>query len=317
MTNKEKYKIFCEKEKSISVFSQGWWLDIVCGSDNWDILLVEKGGSIFASMPFYIVEKMSFKNITHPILTQTMGIYFKYPKNQKYYKKLSFEKEMITKLLIQLPNFDQFSQSFHHQHTNLLPFYWLGYSINSYYTYVIEKITLEALEKGFESDIRRRIKKASELGIHVYESDDIESFYELNKMSYERHNREIFYSFEFFKNLYTESIKNNSGKLFVAKDKEGNIIAGSFLVYDKSTVYYLMGGVESSKKDLGAMDVLLSENIKFALANNKKFDFEGSMVESIEKYFRSFGAIQKPYFNVSKTNSLLLNLYTTVKNILK
>jgi hypothetical protein len=58
------------------------------------------------------------------------------------------------------------------------------------------------------------------------------------------------------------------------------------------------------------MDVVQFESIKFALKNNKKFDFEGSMIENIERYFRSFGSIQKSYFRISKINS---KLYLTLK----
>ena len=48
MTNKEKYDIFCQKIY-ISVFSQPWWLDAVCGEENWDVYVVEKGGIYVAS----------------------------------------------------------------------------------------------------------------------------------------------------------------------------------------------------------------------------------------------------------------------------
>jgi len=33
------------------------------------------------------------------------------------------------------------------------------------------------------------------------------------------------------------------------------------------------------------------------------YDFEGSMIEPIEEFFHSFGAVQKPYFEISKTSS--------------
>jgi hypothetical protein len=65
------------------------------------------------------------------------------------------------------------------------------------------------------------------------------------------------------------------------------------------------------------MDVIQYESIKFALEHNKAFDFEGSMIESIEKYFRSFGSFQKPYFNISKVNSKLLKIRSLVKEIIK
>lgn len=307
MTNKEQYEEFCKVEKNIPIFSQDWWLDAVCGSDNWNVALVEKGGHIMASMPYFFKKKAIFEIITMPRLTQTMGAYIKYPNGQKYYKRLSFEKEMINILLKQLPEYDYFLQNFHYSFTNWQPFYWLGFKQTTVYTYVIENMSLELLEKEFETDTRRRRKKANELGITVVESKDINSFYELNKLTYDRQNIVIPYSFELVDNLYQKCLENDSVKLYFAVEGE-KVIASAFFVYDKNSVYYLMGGINPNFKDMGGMDAVLYEAIKFAIESNRIFDFEGSMVESIEKYFRTFGAKQKPMMQISKTNSKLLKI---------
>ena len=62
------------------------------------------------------------------------------------------------------------------------------------------------------------------------------------------------------------------------------------------------------------MDLVLFESIKFAMQSKRAFDFEGSMIESIEKYFRAFGAIQKPYYSISKINSKLLRVSIPLLN---
>lgn len=151
------------------------------------------------------------------------------------------------------------------------------------------------------------------MGIEVIESSDIREFYQLNKKTFERQKRNIPYTFNFIENLYVSCKENGAGKVYVAHDEYGNNIAASFLIYDDNTVYYLMGGVDPEKKDIGGMDIVLYESIKFALNTGRNFDFEGSMIESIEKYFRSFGAIQVPYFNVTKTNSKLLKIRKALK----
>jgi len=184
---------------------------------------------------------------------------------------------------------------------------------------VIENhIDVEVLSKNFETDIRRRRRrKAKNLGIEVIESEDISKFYELNKMTFERQGLSIPYSYEFVKRLFDNCKENSSVKIYFAKDLENNIIAANFLVYDENTVYYLMGGIDPNKKDMGGMDLILYESIKFALMNSRSFDFEGSMIESIEKYFRSFGAIQKPYFQISKINSKIIQTIKCIKGIIK
>jgi lipid II:glycine glycyltransferase (peptidoglycan interpeptide bridge formation enzyme) len=183
---------------------------------------------------------------------------------------------------------------------------------------VIENLKIEDLEKNFETDIRRRRRrKAYEAGIKVYESEDIKKFYELNEMTFIRQGRGMPYSFEFIENLYNNCKENSACKMFFAKDKDGVVIAGNFLIYDENTVYYLMGGIDPFYKDMGGMDIVQYESKKFALEHNKTFDFEGSMIESIEKFFRSFGAIQKPYYNVSKTDSKLIKIKNCIRDLLK
>ena len=316
MINRERYREFCEQEKNIPIFSKPWWLDSVCGKDNWEVLLYEKGGNIWASMPLFKEKKYMFDIITMPKLTQTMGAYIKYPKGQKYYKKLSWEKELMNYFISNLPKYDAYNISFSPVIENWLPYYWEGFTQTTRYSYVINNTTIEELSKNFETDIRRRRKKADKLGIVVNESDNIKKFYELNKMTFTRQNKTIPYSFEFIKNLYENCKENNSCKIFFAKDIDKNVIASNFLLYDDSTVYYLMGGMDSKYKDMGGMDVIQYESIKFALESGRTFDFEGSMIESIEKYFRSFGAIQQPYFNISKTNSKLLKTRNFIKEII-
>jgi lipid II:glycine glycyltransferase (peptidoglycan interpeptide bridge formation enzyme) len=315
VTNKEKYKEFCQKEKDMPIFSRDWWLDSVCGENNWDVGLFEKGGEIWASLPYQKTKKAIFEIITMPILTQTMGIYIKYPPKQKYYKKLSWEKEVMENLILNLPKIDSFSQNFHHVITNWLPFYWAGFEQSTRFTYIIENISIEDLEKNFATDIRRRRRKANELGIEIIESEDIKTFYKLNTMTFIRKNINISYSFEFVKNLFEKCKQNGAVKMYFAKYQD-KIIAVNFLVYDDKTVYYLMGGIHPDFKDLGAMDAIQFKSIKFALESGRAFDFEGSMVESIEKYFRSFGAVQKPYFTISKTNSKLLKIRKLIKEII-
>jgi len=309
--NKLIYIDFCKKV-DMSIFSQPWWLDAVCGKDNWNVSIVEKGGNIFATMPYYIENKLGFSIIKNPKLTQTMGIYFNYPKNQKYYKKLSFEKEMIDKLLMQLPKFDSISMSFNYNYSNLLPFYWHGFKSSVSYTYIIDNIPLEELEEKFKTDVRRRRRKAEKLGVIVYEDTNIEDIYRLSKMTFERQGINIPYSFNLAKNIYSIATKHNSCKMFFAK-YDNEVIAAIFLIYDNNSVYYIMGGIDPDKKNLGAMDLLQHESIKFAIKSNRIYNFEGSMIESIEKYFRSFGSIQKPYYQIKKTNSKLLKLRECLK----
>lgn len=316
MNNIDKYREFCQKEEDIPVFCKDWWLDAVC-QNSWDVSLVEKGSQIMASLPYFKSKNNKRNVIKMPLLTQFMGPFIKYPPDQKYYKKLSWEKEIIFRLMSLLPSVASFSQNLNYRVTNWLPFFWLGYQQTTRYTYVIESIDINKIESNLASNIRRRYKKSVKESLKVYESDDVKLFYEINKKTYKRKKITISYDFNFVNRLYKSCIENNACKIFFAEDVTGEVIAASFLVYDLKTVYYLMGGIVEDKKNLGGMEAILIEGIKFAMNTNRTFDFEGSMVESIEKYFRSFGAIQRPYFNIYKTQSNFLKTIDYLKSILK
>lgn len=316
MTNKEKYKLFCAQEKRMPIFNKDWWLDAVCGENNWNIALVEKGGSIVGTLPYCINKKLWFNSIQMPELTQTLGPYITYPVNQKYYKRLSWEKEIYSDLIKQLPKYDFFQQSFSPQVTNWLPFYWLRFKQTTRYTYRIKNITEEQLENEYETDIRRRRRRrAANLGITVDELHSVDEFFILNEKTFNRRNMQIPYSKDIVKRIYDTCIRHNAVKMFAAKLPDRTVIAANFLVYDDNTVYYLMGGIDPDAKDMGGMDMVQHYSILFALQSGKVFDFEGSMIDSIEKYFRSFGAIQVPYLQVYRYGSWLYKCMKNIKDI--
>jgi len=304
MTNKQKYKKFCQKE-NLPVFMSSDWLDNVCtDSMEWDVILYEKGGKIWGSFVYTIKKQYGFSLILMPKLTQYLGPYIKYPEGQKYYKRLSWEKEIMNYFIDNLPKFDYLNINFHYSITNWLPFFWKGFNQVTRYSYIItNNITLNELSRNFETDIRRRRRKAEKFGVIVENSEDIELLYNLASMTFNRQKVKIPYTLNLLKKLYYNNKENL--KINLAK-YNGNYIAGNLLLISKDSIIYLIGGVDPNYKDLGAMDLIQYESIKFALENNKKFDFEGSMIESIEKYFRGFGGIQTQYFKINKISSIFL-----------
>jgi hypothetical protein len=304
VTNKDKYRELCSKEKSIPIFSKDWWMDGVCGEDNWDVALVEKNGEIVASMPYYFIMNKGSMSIKQPMLTQTNGIHFTYNTVNigKYNKRLSLEKEIINAIVDELEGkiLADYNQSFRYSFTNWLPFYWRGFSQTTRYTYVIENICdLDSVFSNFDSGLRNEIKKADKK-LQVLEDLSIEEFYNINKKTYMRQNMKMPYSLEFMENVDLKCKENNSSKIFYAIDEYQNIHAAIYIVYDNNSAYYLMGGIDPEYRSSNATALLIWKAIQFSANVSKSFDFEGSMIESIESFFRSFGGKQKQYFNISK-----------------
>ena len=138
--NKERYKLFCEKEKNIPIFSQPWWLDVVCGEKNWEVCIIGEGKNILATMPYYLLKDEYGIKITKAKLTQNNGIYIKYPSNQKISSKLDFQEKIINEVCNYIESLDiyKYEQQYHYSFTNWLPFFWREYKEITRYTYVIE-----------------------------------------------------------------------------------------------------------------------------------------------------------------------------------
>jgi lipid II:glycine glycyltransferase (peptidoglycan interpeptide bridge formation enzyme) len=317
MLNKKEYKEFCINNKKIPIFSKDWWLDAVCGEGNWDVIIIENGGKIVATLPYYIKksEKLKYKMITMPQLTQKLGIYIKYPKGQKYAKKLSYEKKIFNKIIKKLPEFDIFKQNFDYSITNWLPFYWNGFQQTTRYTYIISDLSdLDKVFSNFRSNIRTDIRKAKDV-VEVYSTDDLKTFYELNEKTFSRQDLNIPYSYNFLKKIDEICSKNDCRKMFFAKDARGDIHAAIYIIWDNDSAYYLLSGSDPDLRNSGATSLLLWKAINFASTVTQKFDFEGSMIEPVERFFRAFGAQQVPYFHIYKDNrNWLIKTIEQLKN---
>ena len=98
----------------------------------------------------------------------------------------------------------------------------------------------------------------------------------------------------------------------MGKDDKGNTHAAVYLVWNDDCIWYLMGGGDPNLRSSGATSLIIWHSIKFAALEQKAFDFEGSMLEPVERYFRGFGALQVPYFTVSRSNSLKFNILKSI-----
>ncbi|RLD51308.1 MAG: methicillin resistance protein [Bacteroidetes bacterium] len=313
MNNKEKYIEFCKNTENLPIFFKDWWLDATCGKDNWDIILVEKKEKIIGVFPVFYKKINIFKGLANPILTPRLGVWLNYPENQKYTSKLGFEKKVINEIISKLPKHNFFAIHFHYNLKNWLPFYWNGFSQTTKYSYVIDDLSdLDKVFSNFKSNIRNKIKKAEKI-IKVEKSEDLQSFYNVNELTYKRQNKQIPYSFDQIRKIDNACKKNNSRAIFLAKDNKNIVYAGLYLIFDKNYAYQLMLGVNPKYSNTGVASLLIWEAIKFSATKVKHYDFEGSIIENIETFFRSFGGKQTQYFKIMKYNSLILKVLKAFK----
>ena len=169
-------------------------------------------------------------------------------------------------------------------------------------------------------NIKREIKKAKNRHhIKVEESDDVESFINLNIKTYDRQAMKMPYRSAYFSAVIRQTLDQKKGKLYIARGEDGQAHAAAFIVTDHSSAYYIAGAGDPDLRNSGAASLCLWHAIEssFGDPNITLFDFEGSMVEGIERFFRGFGAEPIAYYRVSKISSKPLAILESVKSVLK
>jgi len=300
------------------IFQQPWWLEAVAPG-SWDEVKLINKGKTQARLPYIKQKKIGLTLLMMPPFTQVLGPWLE-PLQGKYATRLSRQKQMMTDLIEQLPRFDYFKQNFHYSFDNWLPFYWKDFEQTTRYTYVLDDISdMDAVWSGIKGNIRREIRKARKQ-ITVETDLGVEKLWNMHLKTFERQNETPDFSFETFKRLDDACKKHDARKAFFAIDEDGHMHAALYIVWDENSAYYLVGGADPKLRNSGASSLLMWEAINYVSERTQKFDFEGSMIESIERFFRGFGARQKPYFRITKMSKkmqLLMNTRDMFKTLIK
>ena len=283
-----------------SFFETDTWLDLVAG-DKWERLFIYKNdGSVEAVFPIVKKRKYGCKVLTNPDFTQTLGYYYK-DTGAKITKKLEREKRIVNGIIDNLPK--GFSYDFYLDVDNryILPFIWKGFSIEPCFTYRLEDISnLENVWKGLKENIRTDIRKAENKVVINYDCDP-NTLVKLQEKVFHRQGRKLPYEPEVIRSICKTLKENDALDLLSAVDSEGNVHAAVLLVYDDNRCYYLMSGGDPKYRNSGATSLLLWKGINRAAERGVHiFDFEGSMIEDIERFVRAFGASPCTYYHVMK-----------------
>lgn len=280
------------------VFLQPWWLEAL-SEGNVCYSIVRRGHQIAAVMP-YIAKKLGgFQFIEGPIKSPYLGPWLKL-NPAKYAKQLAEQKDLLTKLIEGLPPVATFYQAFHPEITNWLPFYWQGFHQTTRYTYRIENTqSLNDVWAGTTEGIRTDIRKAQK-ALSVEYSDNFTDVILLHKKTCERQGFRFRHTDVEMLSLHKACMEKKCSRVILARGSDGQLHAGAYFIWDSKWLYYYTSGADPTLRKSGAGSLIVWKGIELASKMGLGFDFEGSMHEPIEKFFRSFGAKQVPYFFISK-----------------
>jgi hypothetical protein len=267
----------------------------------WGEATVERDGRMVARLPYVVRGRRRMRMITMPPLTQTLGPWVE-RSGAKPARALSEEIELLTALEAALPAAEAFVQQFSPSMLNALPFYWAGYRLELQYTYRLEGLRSEkALWDQLRDNIRREIRKARRR-VEVRDDLGLDRFYKVWTQTFARQGLEPPASLAQLERLDAACVKRGARAMLFAHDDADRIHAVAYVVWDGHAAFYLLGGGDPALRTSGASSLLMWESIMRARAVTDVFDFEGSMLEPVERFFRAFGSRQTPYLRVSRAS---------------
>ena len=189
---------------------------------------------------------------------------------------------------------------------DIQPFKESGFEVDVRYTYRLDLMPEEEdLFAAFSTERRKNVKDAQKKNFTIQHDYDCEKVIERIKETLE--NSGLKYDYNTLRRIVEADIS-----FTVATLKDDEVLASAVIVYDKSVAYYIAGGADKSKSASGAAAQVLWEAIKRSKAMGvSHFDFCGSSVPSIEKFFRGFGGELTPYFRIRKNTAILDFLKST------
>ena len=291
-------------EKINSIFEKDWWLNAIVG-DSWERLTIKKkNGDIAASFPIYKTKLFGRKILTVPPLTQTLGLYIENT-GAKLTKQLEKSKKLTNEIIGMLPNDYQYDFYLDANNEYVLPFIWAGFKVEPMFSYRIESfVDLDSVWAGFKENIKTDIRKAEKC-LTIKEENDIQLLIKMQKKTFERQNRTFPLDVDLISRLDCAATNNESKLLLCAYDDDNNLHAATYFVFDDKRCYYLMSGGDPEYRNSGATSLLIWEAMKRFIGRVEIFDFEGSMIEDIERFVRGFGAKPNVYYHISKTKGII------------
>lgn len=284
----------------IGVFGTFKWLSIY-GEALQLIGIYKDEHQLIGGFYFLKIKKYGFSFIKLPPYTPHCGLFFK-SENSNQSSKNNFSKELMDEVcqFISQQNAALTILAFPSSINDFQPFIWNKFKVVPNYTYRIQlENSMENIISNFDSKNRNAINKAikEELVTEINGLTKLELFdffYKSLKATdaniYEQELKRIFLNFS-----------DDSNSFSIAARLKGDLIGLVFCVYDENTCYYLLGGVNKNVRVGGVTNLLIQKSIERAKQLGCKiFDFEGSMLKGVEKFFRGFGPELVPYFTVNK-----------------
>jgi len=267
-------------------YAYTWYLDSVC--DQWDGLVYNDYEIVF---PLIWRRRFFLSYLYQPMFTQQLGAF----------SHDDLDESRLKMLLDAIPQRFRFIE-INLNYTNrvkqddfqIIPLTNLCLNLNAPY---------EQLFHHYHENARRNVYKAEKKQLHIrkdFSRDIVTEFFKTNTGIKIPELGE--YDYDHLRALMNKSMKRNMGQVLGVFDERDNLHATGFFIVDEKRIINLLPSIDDEGKEMGAGFFLVDYIIKQYAGSEKILDFEGSMIPSIARFYKSFGAHEQTYCRLRRNN---------------
>lgn len=261
--------------------NMAWYLDTI--TPGWSALVLDNYKAV---MPLPVRRKFGITYVYRPLFVQQLG-----PSGK------NISQEVLTGFLHAIPDKIKLADIFLNE-SNPVPPDDYKRKENKNFILDIQK-PYEQIEKGYNRNCRRNIKKAVSAGFTFTSTVSISDFAGLIMEQI----REQANSFDTRKRmqfllLLKVILDRQKGELVGIYSRKGKLEAAGFYVFSFDRLQFKICGSSAEGKNNQAMYMLIDEQVKRHAGNFKYYDFQGSNKKGIAYFNSTFGALPEIYYSL-------------------
>jgi len=302
----EALQMFAKKHKL--TFHKAAWLANFDEKKINQCAILNNNNDVIGCFLYYKFRKMGFDFLITPPYTPSIELFYLNP-SESVVSKTTFDKDVMQLIADYFDSLKASYKSLYLPNTviDIQPLLWKGFKSGVRYTYQISLLlSEEVLLANLSSEKRKSINRAAKDALEIKQTDDFVQVEKLVMKSLSR--QSVDKNIAIVQNIFQHFSESEHCVAFLAFN-QGRPSGASVFVVDKDRAVYLFGGFDDANKHHGAgVSCMWHSILKAKQMGLQIFDFEGSMIPGIERYYREFGGNLTPYFKIEKAGLVIKSL---------
>lgn len=277
-----KYDACISQAVNSRIYAYSWYLDAV--ADNWDVLVYGDYQAVMPLPKLKLKRNLWFPKIYTPPFVQQLGIF----------AVKNLNKELINEFII---NILKLYPKIYHFNPELIDIE--NIKVNSLSNFELNlNQNYKTIFDGYNTNLKRKLKNANPDAIISSNPEKLAVINFIFEHANPKMNNKIKLKFS---KLYDALKERNLIEVYTYQLKN-ELLATAFFLKGRNRIINLLPISSEKGKSHNAMAILMDYTIKKNAEKNRILDFEGSSIDGIASFFKSFGATNRPYFQY-KSNS--------------